>query len=323
MDNTLQDNDIIFRSDLLKTILSRAGSYIIGILSAYLLPYLFQEGFSGILDSITWDTIKQVAISIIIVLLAEAGLRYLFYEISRLRANSDLRDKAIILPKGVKLKDVLPFTVADYKITYRYSHNGSGGLNLTREESATVLGGNYVMQRFKFDLHDSFPKFTKDDIKDPQKTSIRFETLPKSNLGMTSAGWDENNNSLFYVIGLDDTIGPDNENKLIYALNVDATNYISSTAINSESEEHVSEKVVLEIKDITIEIEFPDDINVSDLDFEARGKSNVLLKSLASVIKDNNNFKTSVGKSRYSITINSPVPDVRYGFTWKWEKPLT
>ncbi len=322
MEKTLDNDDILFRSDLLKTILSRAGSYIIGIITAYILPYLFQEGFSGMLDNITWDTIKQVSISIIIVLLAEAGLRYLLYEISRMRANSDLRDKAIILPPGVTLKDVIPFAVTEYVITYRYTHNSSGGLDLTREESATVLGGNYTMQFFKFDILDSFPKFTETDIQDTSKTNIIFNTNSKSDLKKTSTGWSKENNTIYYITHYDKVIGPKTNNKLIYDLAVKASDYIPKVDIDKESLEQVSEKVILEVKDITIKVELPEDIIISDLDFQATGKSNVQLHGLASAIKKNNRFEKNVGKRSFSIKIDSPVPDVRYGFTWKWNKPL-
>ena len=319
MENTLQDNDIIFRSDLLKTILNRAGSYIIGILTAYILPYLFQEGFSGILDEITWDIIKQVSISIIIVLLGEAALRYLFYEISRLRANSDLREKAIILPKGVTLKDVVPFEVKDYIIKYQFSKNKKGGLDMTREESATVLEGNYDMRSFKFNLLDSFPKFTNADIRNDKKTKITFATRNGS-VELETTKWKNENNIDKFVTYFKDLIGPDKGNKLIYDLKVVAKQYITQTDIDYELQEEVSEKVILEVKDITIMVEFLDGIQVSDFDFQAIGKSNVVLERLANIIKKNNNFDKNAIKSSFSIKIDSPVPDVRYGFKWKWLK---
>lgn len=321
MENTLQNNDVVFRSDLLKTILSRAGSYVIGILSAYILPYLFQEGFSGILNNVKWDTIKQVSISIIIVLLVEAGLRYILYEISRMRANNDLRDKAIILPKGVKLKDVLPFTVTNYRVKYSFTPNKSDGLDMTREESATVLGGNSELNELKFGIHDFLPRFTKKDVLDPKKTIIEFETLPGSHLNIEGdPSWEDNNNSLLYVTTFNDTIGPNSNKTLDYHLKVTAIDYITPDIIAYESIEHVNEKVILEVKDITIEVEFPTQTNFNGLDFEAIGKSNVLLEALVDAIKNNNNFTRNVGKLKHSITINSPVPDVKYGFTWQWKK---
>jgi hypothetical protein len=319
MKNTLQDNDIIFRSDLLKTILNRAGSYIIGILTAYILPYLFQEGFSGVLDEITWDTIKQVSISIIIVLLGEAALRYLFYEISRLRANSDLREKAIILPKGVTLKDVVPFEVKDYIIKYQFSKNKKGGLDMTREESATVLEGNYDMMSFKFNILDSFPKFTNADIRNGKKTKITFATRNGS-VELDTTKWKNENNIDKFVTYFKGLIGPNQGNKLIYDLKVVAKQYITQTDIDHELQEEVSEKVILEVKDITIMVEFQKGIEFSDLDFQAIGKSNVLLGVLASKIKENNHFDNSPVKSSFSIKIDSPVPDVRYGFKWRWVK---
>ncbi|MBO5957001.1 MAG: hypothetical protein J6Q39_05540 [Bacteroidales bacterium] len=319
MENTLLSDDVIFRSDLLKTILSRACSYVIGILSAYILPLLFQEGFNGVLDSITWDIVKQVSISIVIILLAEAGLRYLFYEISRLRANSDLREKVIILPKGVKLKEIVPFEVQDYIITYKFSRNqNSGGLDMTRHETATVRGGNYSMNEFIFNIQESFPKIKETDFKN--KTTIDFKTRKESDLQDGEDGWTQDN-SPYYVARYNNTIGPENENIFAYELTVTASDYITQDDIKSEVPELVSEKVILEIKDITIKVEFPDGM-VTDLDFQAIGKSNVALVALSNAVKTNNNFDKKKQKSDFSIKIDNPVPDVRYGFKWKWKKPL-
>lgn len=316
LENSLKEDDIIFKSKLLSLIGQRLLAYILALVS-FIFPDIMEKGLIPAIKDINYFL---VLVAVIILLLGEIVLRWIIYEYRRLRTNKDNRHKMIALPEGVNVKDIYPFIVKNYYIKYRYYWNkNKTALNVDRIEEAEVYPGTCKMSVLRYDLVDAFTNISYNDVQNKNKVSVVFKTDSRSDVHVIHEKWIKTKDGKpLYQVNFDEDLSQEKDNKLIYNVVTTIKDVILRQDVESEKQNQLLEYIVLEIKNVTICIDFPDDIFTIEKDFITVGKSNVLLEGLASAIKRTKNNKNYNNKNSVVIKINSPAPDVRYGFKWNW-----